>query len=128
MNARVLLSQAAYVTSWLSGVVMTVGQGITHRALHAHFTCADECPCDLDGIVNLPAFRVRIWAKKHPTFSIRSRSQSRWRFCRSARNEGKVRRQPASIAHKFPSVDRKVLPVTCEREVKRDSDALLVHP
>jgi hypothetical protein len=73
MNARVSLSQAAYVASWLSGVVTTVGQTdrITHPALHAHFMGTEERPCDLDGIVNLPAFRVRVWAKNHSTFSIR---------------------------------------------------------
>jgi hypothetical protein len=66
-------------------------KGSTHRALHAHFTCTEERPCDLDGIINLPAFRVRVWAKDRPAFSIRSRAQSRRRFRHSARDERKVR-------------------------------------
>lgn len=92
MNARVSLSQAAYVASWLSRVVTTVdGPRNTHRALHAHVSCTEERSCDLDGIVNLPAFGVRIWVKDHPTFSIRSRAQSRRPFRHSARKERKVR-------------------------------------
>ena len=76
------------------------GEWTTHRALHARLPCLEERAGDLDGVVNLPAFGVRVWAKDHTAFGIRECAQRRWRFRHAAREKRKSRRQPvcATIA------------------------------
>jgi len=76
------------------GYTAAEGGIITHRILHVHFACVEQRARDLDGIEKFPTFRVRVWAKDRPAFSIRQSAQRGRRVRHTARQVRKARRQP----------------------------------
>jgi hypothetical protein len=65
--------------------------------MHIHFARVEQRARDLEGIVNLPAFGVHLWAKDRAAFSIGEHTERGRRIRHTARQENDARRQPKCI-------------------------------